>query len=151
MAAKQVNMLLIIESKFNDRYFKKPAIFEAGAGKLKLVIGGEWLPETWLQDKLSKRPKIGVEQFIRTADGESIIRGLVEVMPTESRYLEAWRQEFGREGFYAEIVDEKKANLWGNMRSSGLDGDIQDAVVFGLKRLSDEAVDNIQKELAKIV
>ena len=88
---------------------------------------------------------------MRAADGERIVRGMVEVMSTDSNYLEAWRQEFEREGFYAEIVDEKKVKLWENMRGSGLDRDMQDEVVFGLKKLSDEAIDHIQKELAKIL
>ncbi|MEK7211620.1 MAG: hypothetical protein AAB731_03230 [Patescibacteria group bacterium] len=144
-------MFLVVELKIEEKLRQKPAVFEIRLGKLKLVSGGNWLPETWLEEKLSKCPKIGVEQFIRTADGESIIRGLVEVLPIDSKYLEAWRQEFEREGFYAEIVDEKRAGLWENIRGSGLDGDIQDKVVYGIQRLSDEAIDNIQKELAKIL
>jgi len=144
-------MFLVAELKINERLRQKPAVFEVVGGKLKLVGGGRWLPEMWLEEKLSKRPRIGVEQFVSTADGETIVRSLVEVMSTDSQYLEAWRQEFEREGFYAEIVDEKRARLWEKVRGSDLDSDIQDEVVYGIQRLSDEAVDNIQKELAKIL
>jgi threonyl-tRNA synthetase len=96
---------------------------------------------------LSRQPRIGAENFIETKDGEMIVRGLVEVSPSDSRYLEAWRQEFERAGFYAEIADEKRARLWENIRGSEIDRDIQDQVVYGIQRLPDEAVRQIEKEL----
>jgi hypothetical protein len=144
-------MFLIVELTTDARYSKKPAIFESSGHGFKLVRDGGWIPETWLKDFISRRPRIGQEIIARSSKGEKIIRATVEVLPTDARYLEAWRQEFERQGFYAEIVDEKRARLWENMRGSGLDRDIQDEVVYGIQRLPDEAVDNIQKELAKIL
>jgi len=140
-------MILVIELQSESRFYQKPVFFTLKDGILKLVDEAIWLPKGWAEKFLLRTPKIGVEGFKKN----TVVRGLRDVKAGEPEYLEAWRQEFEREGFYTEIVDEKRAKLWENIRGSGLDKDIQDAVVFGLKRLSDEAVDNIQKELEDLL
>ena len=143
-------MFLIVEPTTNDRYSKKPAVFEPTGYSLKLLRDGGWMPETWLKDFISRRPRIGTETIVRAGGSERIIRGLMEVLPTEPRYLEAWRQEFLRAGFYADIVDEKRAKLCENIRGSGIDQKVQDEVVFGIHNLPDGAAEKIRKELENL-
>jgi|GEM_PF-2049143 hypothetical protein len=140
-------MFLLVELKTEERSPSRPAVFELRGDELRLERKPKWLSEKWLEAFLSRQPRIGAENFIETKDGEMIVRGLVEVSPSDSRYLEAWRQEFERAGFYAEIADEKRARLWENIRGSEIDRDIQDQVVYGIQRLPDEAVRQIEKEL----
>jgi len=143
-------MLIVAEIKTDAKYYQKPMVLELHGRDLKLVAG-EYFSEDQLKDFLGRAPKMVVTNFLEKENGDTEIRSLVEVGPDSPDYLEAWRQEFERYGFYAEIVDEKRARVWENVRGSGLDRDIQDEVVYSIQRLPDEAVDNIQKELAKII
>lgn len=143
-------MLLVAEINTDAKYYQKPMVLEPHGRDLELVAG-EYFSEEELKKFLNRTPRMLVTNFSRKAGVNIETRSLVGVGFDSPDYLEAWRQEFERRGFYAEIVDEKRARLWENIRGSGLDRDIQDEVVYGLERLPDEAVDNIQKELAKIL
>ena len=143
-------MLLVAEINTDAKYYQKPMVLELHGRDLKLVAG-EYFSGEELKKFLNRTPRILVTNFSRKNGVNTEIRSLAGVGFDSPDYLEAWREEFERQGFYAEIVDEKRARVWENIRGSGLDRDIQDAVVYGIQRLSDEAVDNIQKELAKIL
>lgn len=126
-----------------DKILENLAIIEPTRRKIVWISGvliREMAPKI-----LSKNPRLREEVF--DSKNKQIIMTLREIWPGDLMYAEALRQEFKRRGFSSQLVSSKAAKLQAILRRSPLPRDLQNKIIYNLKRLTDPQVEQILTEL----
>lgn len=134
--------LLTIEDKILHNF----AIVEPRSREIVWISGA--LFRAALTQLLKEPAQIREEKFDFAND--KIIMYLRGVALGEPDFPEALRQTLERQGLEAQLVDEGAAKLQMILRQSFLSKDLQNKIVYNLRRLTDPQISEILTELRSV-